>query len=307
MYYDQHWKRRLFANKMIFPLRKAWFVISRLRIAWQRFDSPLGSSIRFIVSKGPYRVSFKDGHVYSSYNFYKFYDSRSMPNSVFEHENIRLHHADRGACEEVFGGAYSWLPVENRTVLDIGANIGDSSVYFATRGATKIFALEVNTATYEIGKTNVRGNKLEEKIEFLNVGIGLGTVEVKAKNDYDGEFQPRHAESGTMGNVTLRSLDDVVSALGIEDAVMKIDCEGCEYSAILEAECDTLSMFSHIMGEYHYGASELIKKLNSCGFDLQFSRPSYYFDPSKENPDCLIGTFRAWRSNKSSHLSNNPK
>lgn len=297
MYYDQHWKRRLFANKMIFPLRKAWFVVSHLGFAWRLFDSPFGVSIRFIVSKGPYRVSYRDGHVYSSYNFYKFYDSRSMPNSVFEHEDIRLQHADRGACEEVFSGIYSWLPVENRTVLDIGANIGDSSVYFAMRGAKKILALEVNTSTYEIGKVNARINRLEDKIEFYNVGIGQGTIEIEAKNDYDGEFQPRHAEYGTIGNLRLRSLDEVVSDLGIEDGVMKIDCEGCEYSAILGATSETLSKFSHIMGEYHYGADDLVKKLSACGFEVQFSKPSYYYDPSKGNPDCLIGTFRAWRNN----------
>jgi transcription elongation factor Elf1 len=37
---------------------------------------------------------------------------------------------------------YDFLPVKNRVVIDIGANIADSSIYFATTGAKKVIALE---------------------------------------------------------------------------------------------------------------------------------------------------------------------
>jgi predicted RNA methylase len=39
-------------------------------------------------------------------------------------------------------GIYEYLPVAGKTVIDIGANIADSSIYFAVRGAKKVIALE---------------------------------------------------------------------------------------------------------------------------------------------------------------------
>jgi len=40
------------------------------------------------------------------------------------------------------GNIYEYLPVVGKTVIDIGANIADSSIYFAIRGAKKVIALE---------------------------------------------------------------------------------------------------------------------------------------------------------------------
>ena len=36
------------------------------------------------------------------------------------------------------GGDYGFLPVIDKTVIDVGANIGDSAVYFAMKGTKKI-------------------------------------------------------------------------------------------------------------------------------------------------------------------------
>ncbi|MCH7561417.1 MAG: FkbM family methyltransferase [Thaumarchaeota archaeon] len=47
---------------------------------------------------------------------------------------------------------YKFLPVENKIVLDIGANIGDSSIYFALKGSKKIISLEPFPKNYEMVK-----------------------------------------------------------------------------------------------------------------------------------------------------------
>jgi ribosomal protein L11 methylase PrmA len=47
---------------------------------------------------------------------------------------------------------YQFLPVKDRTVIDIGANVGDSSIYFALRGADKVIALEPLPTSYKMAK-----------------------------------------------------------------------------------------------------------------------------------------------------------
>ena len=47
---------------------------------------------------------------------------------------------------------YDFLPVDGKTVLDIGANIGDSCVYFALCGSSRIIAIEPFPRNYELAK-----------------------------------------------------------------------------------------------------------------------------------------------------------
>jgi len=37
---------------------------------------------------------------------------------------------------------YDWLDVKGKRVLDVGASIGDTAVYFALRGAREVVAFE---------------------------------------------------------------------------------------------------------------------------------------------------------------------
>jgi len=48
-----------------------------------------------------------------------------------------------GDLADVFGSEeFKSMNFLNKIVLDIGANIGDSSIYFATLGAKKVMAVE---------------------------------------------------------------------------------------------------------------------------------------------------------------------
>ena len=37
---------------------------------------------------------------------------------------------------------YKWLDVEGKNVVDVGANIGDTAIYFALKGAKHVYAFE---------------------------------------------------------------------------------------------------------------------------------------------------------------------
>ena len=60
---------------------------------------------------------------------------------------------------------------------------------------------------------------------------------------------------------------------GIEDVILKVDYEGCEYELFKTVTNDTLSKYNQIVVEYHHGYKELIKRLENANFRVKHSIP----------------------------------
>lgn len=61
---------------------------------------------------------------------------------------------------------------KDAVILDIGANIGNHSVYWATHNrAKKVYAFEPVRRTFEILQKNIQINRLETKIQPFNIGL----------------------------------------------------------------------------------------------------------------------------------------
>jgi FkbM family methyltransferase len=194
---------------------------------------------------------------------------------------------------------YKALPVQGRIVIDVGANIGDSSTYFILQGAQKVVALEPYPANYQIASENVKINNLEDRIKLLFAGCSGKTQTITLDNDLlekqENSFYKLHdgtqvlvASEPNKSNafyklhdgtqVPLLSLHDVLEEnimISDNDIILKMDCEGCEYDAILSADRNVLRRFSHILIEYHYGYQNLKEKFRLAGFDISISRPIY--------------------------------
>jgi len=81
--------------------------------------------------------------------------------------------------EQFVEEAYKWLRVEGKQVVDVGANIGDTAIYFALGGAAHVYALEPYPYSYRLAKRNVELNCLEKQVTLLNMGCGNeGTITV---------------------------------------------------------------------------------------------------------------------------------
>ncbi|NWJ30246.1 FkbM family methyltransferase, partial [Marine Group I thaumarchaeote] len=52
-------------------------------------------------------------------------------------------------------GDYSDISVKNKTIIDIGANIGDTSIYFICSGAKKVIGIEPFPKNFELAKKNI--------------------------------------------------------------------------------------------------------------------------------------------------------
>ncbi len=173
------------------------------------------------------------------------------------------------------GNVYENLPVVGKTVIDIGANIADSSIYFAARGAKRVISLEPFPENYELAKRNIESNNLSDKITLLLAGCtanqGFITISPSDKSWIGSSIK----NSSQGFKVPTLTLEDILKQNNLQNGeiILKMDCEGCEYDSILSASRDVIRSFSHIQIEYHYGYKDLKYKLEENGFIVSISKP----------------------------------
>jgi len=173
---------------------------------------------------------------------------------------------------------YKWLRVEGKQVLDVGANIGDSAIYFALNGASHVYALEPYPYTYRLARRNVELNGFEKQVTVLNIGCGkegIITIDPELKSEPSSSLV--QCEAGQ--TVPIVSLKRIVERYELNDAVAKIDCEGGEYELILGADDKDLRAFSQMMIEYHQGFASLANRLERVGFQVTHTRPFAFQNP----------------------------
>jgi FkbM family methyltransferase len=61
--------------------------------------------------------------------------------------------------------------LKNRIVIDLGAFVGDSAIYFVLRGARRVIALEPNPEAFKEMLENIKLNNMESKIITINAGL----------------------------------------------------------------------------------------------------------------------------------------
>jgi FkbM family methyltransferase len=162
-------------------------------------------------------------------------------------------------------------------VLDIGAFVGDTALYYARRGAF-VVAVEPLPSNYETMIRNLELNpELKPRIIPINAAIGGedGFVEFRYNATIDGS-----ASAHGMGkfavkvrSVRLSTLIRELEGRGIGMSkfrvrVLKADCKGCEYELVND---DSLRLFDIVKIEYNGHLinktyHELMNKLGELGF-----------------------------------------
>ena len=135
---------------------------------------------------------------------------------------------------------YMKVPVQDLTVLDIGAYIGDTPLFWFFKGAKEVYAVEPVPEHFNLLKVNCQGLP----VVFINAVIGKpipyipeligsgkygrhGFEELSSFKDIKIEGSPL-----AMLNVPVLDLLDLVSKYTPD--VVKINCEGCEYYVLDE-------------------------------------------------------------------------
>lgn len=178
-------------------------------------------------------------------------------------------------------------PKNNYVVIDIGMNVAIASCYFAAeKKASKVISFEPFTPTFNQAIKNINLNKLKDKVEVHNFGLG-GHDEI-----LDVEYTPEFR-----GQVGMQGIDSIKSEINqsqlekieIKDAlpvfekiylennkskfVMKIDCEGAEYELIDRIPQNILDRTEIIMMEWHDKGPQ---KIEDWLFKFGFSSMSFY-------------------------------
>jgi FkbM family methyltransferase len=184
---------------------------------------------------------------------------------------------------------YSRLEVSGLNVVDVGANIGDSAIYFAAMGAKHVYALEPFPSSFEFARKNIQINDLEEKITIINAGVSDadGKIAIDPAFENTPMHQMRSSQSGI--RVPILSLGTLMANYGINDAVLKMDCEGFEYPSILSSSPELLRRFRRVQIEYHYGPDKLVDKLRNSGFSVSFTRERSSFNKHVAKPHMSVG------------------
>jgi FkbM family methyltransferase len=181
---------------------------------------------------------------------------------------------------------YGWLDVEGKRVLDVGASIGDTAVYFALRGAREVVAFEPYPFPYGFALRNVEANGLRN-VKMINAGVSGNDCAVKVtKGETCGGDDLKPSDEPDAVEVPIYSLDRVLEEYGPFD-VMKMDCEGCEYEAILSSK--RIGELRQIQMEYHYGPERLVEALRNAGFEVEATRPKRDYNSRARDPNMLLG------------------
>ena len=183
--------------------------------------------------------------------------------------NKQLHNTIGLVKEQFLEGQYAWLDVKGKDVVDIGANIGDTAIYFALKGAKHVYAFEPYPYSYNLALKNIKLNRLQDKITLLNEGCSGKEGIIKIEEKYKNMGNTALKEFNKGKEIKLTTLGEIIKRFNLNsDSVIKIDCEGCEYAVLLKAKEADLRRFKQMQIEYHKGYLNLKKKLEKAGFSV---------------------------------------
>jgi len=165
------------------------------------------------------------------------------------------------------------------TVIDIGAGLGDFTLFAALVDDTHVIAFEPFPESFTFLKENVALNKVKN-IEAFSEAVSSveGTLLLDLSGGEPLQFQSRYAhvtQPDSQITVRARSLSDVVLQAGLGTCdLLKLDCEGAEYDILMKSPPELLAIIQRIVMEYHdgitaYSHHDLVHFLHGQGFKVQ--------------------------------------
>jgi FkbM family methyltransferase len=223
----------------------------------------------------------------------------SIPSDLLDKTKIKLHGGvSNGDVRGIYSdNVYQKLPLRGKTVVDIGANIADSSIYFALNGANKVIGLEPFPKNFQLAQKNIKFNHLSDKITVYLAGCAANNRYMIVDPDFNSSSMSILKDFKEGIEIPMLTLENVLinnNLLNYDSHILKIDCEGCEYESVLSADKHILQKFSHIMIEYHFGYKNLKEKIEKSGFKVSVTRPRIY-SSSQGNLRYLYGDIFAER------------
>ncbi len=167
--------------------------------------------------------------------------------------------------------------LQNKIVIDAGASIGDTPLYFASKGAT-VYAFEMTKRNYDQMIKNLELNPtLSEKITPVNAAVGkdgmLEYSENVSQDNYEGGASfivNKYGNNSVKRDVPGMTIKTILEKFGISKVgLLKLDCKGCEH----HIQKDELKMVDRVKIEYYsylqsHKLDVLIKLLKESNFEV---------------------------------------
>jgi len=157
-------------------------------------------------------------------------------------------------ADEDFEMMYGYLDVKGKTVADMGAYLGETTVLFARMGARHINAYE--PVFFKYVEFNLKLNNITNATVYpYGVFIEEDTYGVATEGTASG----------------MRTGNTQIEVKPIEEAiadVVKMDCEGCEWS-LLTTPCAVIKRAEEYGIEIHGAEPPLVRKMEKCGFSAK--------------------------------------
>lgn len=204
----------------------------------------------------------------------------------FKESQINIKLASYSSLQVVFEifreEIYSFFCKEECVVVDVGANIGIASIYFANLpNVSNVESYELVPNTFKLALQNIRASNLNQKITISSYGLakdkGSFSIPFKEEGSVDAsvfEVSPSNVKLQSGDNIEVNvlaavpELQRIISHANGKKVVLKLDCEGSEYEIIPELSVNgILQQLSVIMLEWHYyGPEKIVIHLTECGF-----------------------------------------
>ena len=126
---------------------------------------------------------------------------------------------------------------EGKTIVDVGANIGNHTVYFSkVCKAKKVYSFEPQKKIFEILKRNVQLNNDNEEVELFNMGVGEERMFANANVIDKNNYGMTRLDKNVNGTIVINSLDKILFNKSKNIDMIKIDVEGMEIDVLKGAK-----------------------------------------------------------------------
>lgn len=146
-----------------------------------------------------------------------------------------------------------------KTVLDIGAHVGELSILAASRGAEHVWAFEPDKENYRALCCNINNNHYESIISARFMAVGVKKVAVNVRSTPQGNTGQRsicfNDKFPVVGTVWATPLGETIQDFtrlfcgGID--FMKMDIEGAEHEVIQSTPPELLRRINYIDLDLH--------------------------------------------------------
>jgi len=192
-----------------------------------------------------------------------------------------MHHLDALTIKEIFiDNDYKVNKNKFKVIIDIGANIGTFSILAAKKyPQAKIYSYEPVKSTYNLLRQNIMLNKISN-INTFRYGV---SNEKRKTALYVGNASglsstTKRGKTFNIEIISMVTLKDIFDMNKINKCdLLKMDCEGGEYSILLKTDPKTLKRVNKYVVEYHdnlngHNGKELLEVFRKLNYKVKINQ-----------------------------------